>query len=460
MKSSIEYNRIRIPRVATLFLGVLFGVIISISCSENEQSDSQSSLQPTNDSAVFLNQDADSLADQIAVSNSALEINTTNYVSRSEQPVTIQQSSIGLKLGGRVEGVALSMVAEVSAASLDDAILQATDIELKEQKAYVSYNMAGDRFSGAIQVISTKSNESPYVLAELIFEDIDVNAVYIDGNVLYAVGAADPATRAFSTPAVLIIIDLKQGIPETSITMVDIPSYAGTDVLTGSAHVFATVGADNGGLVRISKTNPSSFDKSIDFYAIDDARSLALESNRVCVLKGTEGQATFFDANALTQASSLADVTASRTVSFSGTATIPYSKSTVEMISNVTLMALGDGGIKAILSDGTSTSPTPLFEIPQLTGVTGLSDTVTVTNAASVYKDLLFRANGEAGVDLYKLSTSLQSNISAGDTLTPSWIGSLSFERLASANGLYYRLGWLFVADGLGGMKIVLVDQL
>ncbi|MBU3917619.1 hypothetical protein KKA14_18980 [bacterium] len=31
---------------------------------------------------------------------------------------------------------------------------------------------------------------------------------------------------------------------------------------------------------------------------------------------------------------------------------------------------------------------------------------------------------------------------------------------LASANGLYYRLGWLFVADGLGGMKIVLVDQL
>jgi hypothetical protein len=434
-------------------LTFLLLIIVSatlISCKESEQSTPQGRYQATDDSTVFYIVDEAYLNGHITVLNSPLEIAQT---SQSVQ----KTSRRGKTKGDPVDDVALSLVAETSAVTLANQTVQATDVALKENKAYISYNMAGDEFVGALQVVDLKKESSPSVLAEIIFEDIDINALYIKGNELYAVGAADPASRSISTPAVLIIVSLKHGIPQASIDIIDLPSYAGTDVLVKNGYIFVTVGADGGGLVRLKESDPNSYSVDTDFIWIDDARSLAVEARLLGVLKGTDGQISYFNTSELTSAgSSLSSVNPVRDVAFSGTATIANSKSTIDMVSELSIVALGDGGIKAIFSD--SNDDTPLFEIAAVTGYGDLADALTVTNAVTVNQNLLFRASGEAGVDLYKLSKKIRS-VPEGGTVSLTRLGSLEFDDLSSANGIFYRHGFLFVANGLGGMKIVRVDR-
>lgn len=424
--------------------------IILTACKEPEQSGPQGSFQVTNDSMVHFITDQNGLTGRISVLNQPLEITDA---TNANQIGSRQASSKGQP----VDSVALSLVAETQAVSLDGQTVQATDIALKENKAYISYNMAGDAYLGALQVIDLKDETSPVTITEVVFRDIDLNAVYVKGSDLYIVGAADPTSRSIATPAVLMIMSLKQGIPQSSIKVIDLPSFAGTDVLVKNGYIFATVGADDGGLVRLMASDPDSFDSEVDFTSIEDARSLAVEGGFLGVLKGTEGQITYYQTSTLATSSiTLKSASPERQVAFAGTATIPNSKSTIDMVSEVSVVALGNGGVKAILSE--SSSETPVFEVAALTGYEGLNDSLTVTNAVAVNQNLLFRANGEAGVDLYKLSKKIRT-VSEGDTVSVTRLGFLEFEDLASANGLYYRQGLLFVADGLGGMKIVLVDR-
>ena len=70
----------------------------------------------------------------------------------------------------------------------------------------------------------------------------------------------------------------------------------------------------------------------------------------------------------------------------------------------------------------------------------------------------MFRANGEAGVDLHSLGINIET-MASGDSATPERIGRLDFGVGASANSVYYRRGLLFVANGSGGMEIVEVDR-
>lgn len=146
-----------------------------------------------------------------------------------------------------------------------------------------------------------------------------------------------------------------------------------------------------------------------------------------------------------------------RRVTLDGTATIPFSKSTIEMIGRVTLLGVGDGGTIALFNS-TGDLANSLFHLPQVSGVSvGLTDELTVTNAASADGELLFRANGEAGVDVFLLDNALDEVV-PDESVTPEHLGALIFGTEESANSLYYRNRFLFVSGGLGGMKIVSLD--
>jgi hypothetical protein len=82
---------------------------------------------------------------------------------------------------------------------------------------------------------------------------------------------------------------------------------------------------------------------------------------------------------------------------------------------------------------------------------------VVVTNAASAERDLLFISNGEAGVYVAQGSQAFSATGSeAPQQLT--MLGRLRFGNLQSVNHVTYRSGHLFVAAGLGGLKIVKVN--
>ena len=79
-----------------------------------------------------------------------------------------------------------------------------------------------------------------------------------------------------------------------------------------------------------------------------------------------------------------------------------------------------------------------------------------VTNAVSVDDDLMFISNGEAGVYVAEASSRFDGNNCDPQNIT--MLGKLRFDDLQSANHVDYKSGYLYVAAGLGGVKVVRVS--
>ena len=131
-------------------------------------------------------------------------------------------------------------------------------------------------------------------------------------------------------------------------------------------------------------------------------------------------------------------------------ATIPFSKSTAELHGDNALLALGDGGTQIVnVTDGTVIKTIPQPEVD------GLSLDNTVTNAATVSDNIIFMANGQAGVYVAAISSKTKSildNVTDGNDII--LLGHFTFGSSHSANHAIYDKHSLFVASGLGGLKI------
>ncbi|UCG72544.1 MAG: hypothetical protein JSV45_15070 [Chromatiales bacterium] len=82
-----------------------------------------------------------------------------------------------------------------------------------------------------------------------------------------------------------------------------------------------------------------------------------------------------------------------------------------------------------------------------------------VSNAVTVDRDLMFISNREAGVYVAQADADFGSTAcNAPQQIT--MLGHLQFDNLQSANHVAYKGDCLFVAAGLGGVKIVEVENL
>ena len=113
-----------------------------------------------------------------------------------------------------------------------------------------------------------------------------------------------------------------------------------------------------------------------------------------------------------------------------------------------------EGVVVMNTSDGTV-----LDTVPLPTG-TGLASSVIVANAVSVDADVAFISNGEAGVYVAQNANGDFSASGASGPVNLTVIGQLQFGSLESVNHVAFKSGYLFVAAGLGGLKIVKVDGL
>ena len=90
--------------------------------------------------------------------------------------------------------------------------------------------------------------------------------------------------------------------------------------------------------------------------------------------------------------------------------------------------------------------------------VPDLDELVVVTNAVSADGDLMFIANGEAGVYLAQAEEKFDTT-GSDEPQDITLLGKLRFDDLESVNHVEYKGGMLFVAAGLGGLKIVKVEE-
>jgi hypothetical protein len=330
----------------------------------------------------------------------------------------------------------LTLVAEVAPPTINGQVLQATSVAILGTRAVVSYNMRGASYLGALEVYDISRERDPVLRSRALFQNSDINAVSTDGVSVFAAEATGDVS--FEAPAVfeLVLLSGSNLILNGNLRF-PLSSFAATSTARAGNRVYATSG-DAGSLFAYDV--PSYTLTTID---LDDARWVDVGGGKIVVVQGTPGRLAVFNEATLAPLG---------TFSFSG-ADIPESKSTVEVVGGKAFIAAGSAGVQVL----SATTGAVVGSVPRPDPASlGLSPDVVVTNAASVDNDLLFISNGEAGVYVAQGSQPFSTTGSeAAQQIT--MLGKLKFGNLQSVNHVAYRSSHLFIAAGLGGLKIVKV---
>ncbi|MEQ1858088.1 MAG: hypothetical protein ABL963_16665 [Longimicrobiales bacterium] len=341
----------------------------------------------------------------------------------------------------------LTLVAEITPPLVGLQLVQATSIWMTgSEKAIVSYNFRGLSAIGGLDYFTKLLNNRPQLRSSVAFLGTDVNAVFTNGS--YAYAATSTSDLLFPFPAVMERIRIRNdrfSLLDAGNRRVALTSFAGTSLMATEDEVYVTTG--NTGHITAYDEDDMTLRGQ---YALDDARWVSWDepNNRVVVLQGMPGRLAVFQEGSFPGGS----MTLLNTWSVPGV-DVAESKNTVEVSGGKAYVAAGPAGVQVVcLSTGQVIGSVPIPNAASL----GLSPSVVVTNSVTVDDDVMFISNGEAGV--YAAAGSRDFDDSSCAPMTITVLGRLRFDNLESANHVVYRGGHLYVAAGLGGVKVVDVD--
>ena len=334
----------------------------------------------------------------------------------------------------------LRLKAEVASPTVAGQVLQATSVSMVGSLAVVSYNMIGNPYLGAVDVIDINPGGQPNLTSRAVFQNSDISAVFASGtNVFVAEATGD---TGFQAPAVFEVMQLVgNNLVLNGNRRRGLTSFAGTGVAASGTRAYATSG-NTGALFVIDPVTLTP----LDTIPLHDARWVTGAGGKIVVAQGTPGQISVFNETTLAPVG---------TFSFKG-AGVAESKSTVELAGGKAFIAAGDSGVQVL----SATTGAVVGSVPRPNPDSlGLSPSVVVTNSAAVDADLLFISNGEAGVYLAQGSQAFSAT-GPETQQTITMLGKLRFANLQSANHVAYSsdIKYLIVAAGLGGLKIVQVN--
>ena len=350
-------------------------------------------------------------------------------------------------LGGIPLGITIA--SEIAPPVVSGQTLQATHIVVNGQWVYVAYAMIGAPTLGAVDVIQMGGGNAK-LMSRATFTTTEYYAIETDGNYLYLAGAT--ADSGFTERAVLDVVKLNGNKLPTTYTAIRIqlPSYAGTGVAVDGSTVWVTSGsggANTGGLSIYDKSNLALKAR----YPFLDARGVHVANGYAAVMAGTPGTARIFNGSSRGQLGGPISI---------GGATVAESKGVAWVDQNFAFFAAGDGGMKVVgLSASGGTIRGSGLPIPNVVGVlpaVSTTNAVYVDDLASVvgFTGLryMFVANGEAGVQSY-----VTDHQGLASTAIPALtgLGRIGFGTTISANFVAGGNGTLFVAAGLGGLKVL-----
>jgi len=320
--------------------------------------------------------------------------------------------------------LSLRHIATVKPPVVDKLELQATDLHLVGNEAFISYNFAGETQKGAIDVIDISKITNPQMTSSLELIHHDANAIYQYKDEVFVVGAVDTGG------AELLRVPYKKNL-EGDYKAYALSSFAGTDVVVSKDRIFTTTG-DQGGLEVFDL---SSMDAE-SFTAIKDARGVSVSRTDGSV-RVVSGQPAL-----VSELSERGEVISETKIHGNW---VPESKSTIESGKTTSIVSLGEQGFAILCNDNN--------EVLSQIAVKG------VTNAVSYDDGMVYAANGEAGVEVYFVDREERLSSSKCDKLKISHAGSLRFDPGFSANHVVFKKGYLFVASGAGGFKIIQVSK-
>ncbi len=183
-------------------------------------------------------------------------------------------------------------VAQVPPVDVAGTEVQANDILIEGDVAYVVYNTAGDRFRGALQVVDFRRPGHPVITTEIGLPSADVNAIMVTDTDVYIAGAWDPDDITDYDPAnpdrafiARIGLDELGDITAADISAnkVILHSFAATGIAIKGDSLFVSTGALNGELEILT----SSLGQTTS-VAYGDLRDIEAYRGGVIALQGTD----------------------------------------------------------------------------------------------------------------------------------------------------------------------------
>lgn len=320
----------------------------------------------------------------------------------------------------------LALIAEVDAPEYEGLTLQATHVCINGNYAYVSYNVRGATYLGAVDVIDITDPTFPQLAMQAIFPNMDVSSLTIKNDVLYLAGARDvDAYDNVSNPAVLAKMNLDGDMLSDDLSFIEMGSFVGTEVVAGEDYYYCVSG-NTGGLSVFSLEE----DALTTFIETSDLRAVGIDGDNLVTLSGTEG-IHVYDINSVTEK-----------MSFAVSNDVEDAKRTIDFYQDNVLVAEGYDGMGVYnLTGGFQKLIIPVVSVTD----PAVSPADVVCNAVTVSDDHIFLAEGAAGVVVYSLVDNGLDN--------PEEIGSLNLE--GSANYVKSFNNYVFVADGTSGLKIL-----
>ncbi|RYZ59535.1 MAG: hypothetical protein EOP07_03660 [Proteobacteria bacterium] len=367
------------------------------------------------------------------VENDKEKLSERMNTEQSDVPFTpaAEGQSLGLALGDSLTAIQVAQITPPTVgavAGVGGNKVQATDVAVNGLSVYVGYNTAGDTYNGAIDVIDATNVLSLQILSQLNLPGEDINGLDKFGGNLYAVGSSNVTEKGFIRK-----IALNSNLLTTTTTDLPLTGFTGTGVVASASKIYATSG-DNAGLTTF---DTATFTQS-NTAAVHDARAVKLTAAGLpMVLGGQPGTiSTMTAAGALTSSFAL-----------SGNAT-PLSKSSLSVGPVWSVASLGEGGFTVFCN----ASGAVIAHVPAIT-LPGIDPSRTVTNSVTSVGGLIYTTNGEAGVNVYTLrDVASLATCGAG---TVSLVGNLDLGAGFSPNGIYSNGLVLYVASGLGGLKVI-----
>ncbi len=370
------------------------------------------------DGRIIVNNNDRNFAGRIVTSDEEIELDSLTGTLGKTSMVAIP------------EDFRLILRAEVNPPVYEGFTLRASHVAIHDGMAYVTYNREGEDYLGGVEIFDISDIKNPILVSQAIFTDTDISSVAYSNNKLYLAGAMNPYLNSeLKSPAILERMNLNLAGELTSRTDVyDVSSYVATDVFVYNGILLATTGSD-GNLLFYEQSNMDS----LGAYAVNDARSVGVTDDYFVFLSASP-------ANLYVVSSTNPSVINQYPIAGE---TIPESKSTLAIDEQYAYVALNDAGLKVInLNDGSL-----VYELACPETSEGYDDIDFVTNGVSINDDLVFIANGAAGVYVGQKFNGENIRI----------YGSANFN--SSTNFVESKDDVVFVATGFGGFKILEVQR-
>lgn len=380
-----------------LFISLLVGILMG--CSTEER------IEPVN---------------HIIVSNNQAEL--SNRLMKTDEIVPISFYS---NVAGKVEdSLELRLEAELESPNIDGVHLQASSVSQRGDRVMVSYNYAGEQYAGGTDYLEIDDDELE-IKSQILTAAADISYAEYSSSRLYLAGAvAKEDSQAFVYTAKVTGDEIKT--EESNYAFLG--SYVATSIERHHSTIYVTTGDDEtrgGGIYKLNNKLEIQA-----FLPLHDARWVKHSNGKLYVGQGTPGKISVINASNFEK---------EREIGLQG-ANNPGAKTTLAIADNLIFFAAGENGVYLIDE-----------ETGQILHQITFPEVNTVTNAVTVDDQMIFISNGESGI--YIASYDKKNNEE------PKLIGKMSFDEFPSINHIHYERKTLYVAAGLGGMKVISVKK-